>query len=91
MADNEEVEESTARGNGWEVVSLTESTYAASPGPQGVELNNDARSIPMESKRRLLMHCSCLVTLFFHPVSMRICLWRLTAAKFIMNMWTRMQ
>ncbi|BFG22007.1 hypothetical protein CerSpe_082810 [Prunus speciosa] len=43
MADNEEVEESTARGNGWEVVSLTESTYAASPGPQGVELNNDGK------------------------------------------------
>ncbi|XP_050385297.1 ATG8-interacting protein 1 [Argentina anserina] len=41
MADNEEGEESTGRGNGWEVVSLTASAYAAAPGPQEVDLRND--------------------------------------------------
>ncbi|GAB2217339.1 hypothetical protein Droror1_Dr00000513 [Drosera rotundifolia] len=30
-------DESMSRGNGWEVVSLTASTYAASPGPKGLE------------------------------------------------------
>ncbi|KAL9266235.1 Cytochrome P450 86A2-like protein [Drosera capensis] len=30
-------DESMSRGNGWEVVSLTESTYAASHGPKGPE------------------------------------------------------
>ncbi|XP_004306770.1 PREDICTED: uncharacterized protein LOC101296319 [Fragaria vesca subsp. vesca] len=44
MADNEEGEESTGRGNGWEVVSLTASAYAAAPGPQEVELSNDDES-----------------------------------------------
>lgn len=44
MADNEEGEESTGRGNGWEVVSLTASAYAAAPGPREVELNNDDKT-----------------------------------------------
>ncbi|KAL6128692.1 hypothetical protein ACLB2K_072047 [Fragaria x ananassa] len=44
MADNEEGEESTGRGNGWEVVSLTASAYAAAPGPREVELSNDDES-----------------------------------------------
>uniref|UniRef100_A0A5B7AQE9 ATG8-interacting protein 1 n=1 Tax=Davidia involucrata TaxID=16924 RepID=A0A5B7AQE9_DAVIN len=41
MADNEEGEESTSRGNEWEVVSLTASAYAAAPGPKEVELNDN--------------------------------------------------
>lgn len=41
MADNEEVGESNACGNDWEVVSLTESTYAAAPGPAEVELKDN--------------------------------------------------
>ncbi|WCJ22774.1 ATG8-interacting protein 2 [Euphorbia peplus] len=40
MADNEEQEENTARGNEWEVVSLTASAYAAAPGPKDVELKD---------------------------------------------------
>ncbi|XP_031393842.1 ATG8-interacting protein 1-like isoform X2 [Punica granatum] len=43
MADNEGFEESNARGNDWEVVSLTASTYAASPGPTEVELKDDIK------------------------------------------------
>lgn len=43
MSDNEEVEENTSRGNEWEVVSLTASTYAAAPGPQKVEPKDDDR------------------------------------------------
>ncbi|EEF50546.1 ATG8-interacting protein 1 [Ricinus communis] len=42
MADNEEgVEENTSRGNEWEVVSLTASTYDAAPGPKEVELKDE--------------------------------------------------
>lgn len=41
MADNEDGKEKTSRGNEWEVVSLTASTYAASPGPDEVELKDD--------------------------------------------------
>ncbi|KAA8520648.1 hypothetical protein F0562_014904 [Nyssa sinensis] len=41
MADNEEREESTSRGNEWEVVSLTASAYAAAPGPEHIELNDN--------------------------------------------------
>ncbi|XP_065859620.1 ATG8-interacting protein 1 isoform X2 [Euphorbia lathyris] len=43
MADDEEREENTentARGNEWEVVSLTASAYAAAPGPKGIELKD---------------------------------------------------
>uniref|UniRef100_A0A5B7ATS4 ATG8-interacting protein 1 n=1 Tax=Davidia involucrata TaxID=16924 RepID=A0A5B7ATS4_DAVIN len=43
MADNEEGEETTSRGNEWEVVSLTASAYAAAPGPKQVELNDNAK------------------------------------------------
>ncbi|KAM1707607.1 hypothetical protein ACFX13_000748 [Malus domestica] len=59
MADNEEGEESTARGNGWEVVQLTASTYAAAPGPGGIELSNEDQSDTYgehaESSRALFM------------------------------------
>ncbi|CAL0327820.1 unnamed protein product [Lupinus luteus] len=41
MADNEDRNEKTSRGNEWEVVSLTTSTYAAAPGPDEVELKDD--------------------------------------------------
>lgn len=41
MADNEDGEEKTSRGNEWEVVSLTASAYAAAPGSREVELNDD--------------------------------------------------
>ncbi|XP_057981454.1 ATG8-interacting protein 2 [Malania oleifera] len=37
----EEGEETNTCGNEWEVVSLTASAYAAAPGPEGVEQNND--------------------------------------------------
>ncbi|KAM7261289.1 hypothetical protein ACFE04_026764 [Oxalis oulophora] len=43
MADNnneEREENNTSRGNDWEVVSLTASTYAAAPGPRLVEPDN---------------------------------------------------
>ncbi|KAK2650277.1 hypothetical protein Ddye_017766 [Dipteronia dyeriana] len=43
MADNEG-EEIISRGNEWEVVSLTASTYAAAPGPKNVEQNDDGKS-----------------------------------------------
>ncbi|GFY90265.1 mesoderm induction early response protein [Actinidia rufa] len=40
MADNDEPEKTTFRGNEWEVVSLTASAYAAAPGPEEVELSD---------------------------------------------------
>ncbi|KAK8466326.1 hypothetical protein PHAVU_008G061700 [Phaseolus vulgaris] len=43
MADNEDGGDKTSRGNEWEVVSLTASTYAAAPGPDDVEMNDDGR------------------------------------------------
>ncbi|XP_010275644.1 PREDICTED: ATG8-interacting protein 1-like isoform X2 [Nelumbo nucifera] len=44
MADDEkEGSETTTRGAEWEVVSLTASTYAAAPGPEGFEPNNDVK------------------------------------------------
>ena len=44
MADNEEGEETTSRGNEWEVVSLTASAYAAAPGPKAIESSDDGKS-----------------------------------------------
>ncbi|KAL3381381.1 hypothetical protein AABB24_001472 [Solanum stoloniferum] len=41
MASNEEGEETAPRGNEWEVVSLTQSAYAAAPGPKQVDSNDD--------------------------------------------------
>ncbi|TXG62895.1 hypothetical protein EZV62_009889 [Acer yangbiense] len=43
MADNEG-EEIISRGNEWEVVSLTASTYAAAPGPKNAGQNDDGKS-----------------------------------------------
>ncbi|KAE9604540.1 hypothetical protein Lalb_Chr11g0072911 [Lupinus albus] len=45
MADNEDRNEKTSRGNEWEVVSLTASTYAAAPGPDEVELKDDDKEL----------------------------------------------
>ncbi|KAL7203397.1 hypothetical protein ACSBR2_016648 [Camellia fascicularis] len=52
MADNnEEGKETTTRGNEWEVVSLTASAYAAAPGPEQIELNdNDKGNAPEEDE-----------------------------------------
>ncbi|XP_059312625.1 ATG8-interacting protein 1-like isoform X1 [Lycium ferocissimum] len=44
MASNEEGEETAPRGNEWEVVQLTQSAYAAAPGPKQVDLNDDSNS-----------------------------------------------
>ncbi|KAJ4952123.1 hypothetical protein NE237_028955 [Protea cynaroides] len=42
MADNEKQgEETSSRGNEWEVVSLTASTYSAAPGPKSFESTDD--------------------------------------------------
>jgi len=41
MAGTEDEGEKASRGNDWEVVSLTASTYAAAPGPDEVELKDD--------------------------------------------------
>lgn len=43
MADKEEGEENTSRGNEWEVVQLTASTYAAAPGPDEAESNDNVK------------------------------------------------
>nr|KYP64216.1 hypothetical protein KK1_018807 [Cajanus cajan] len=43
MADNEEGGDKASRGNEWEVVSLTASTYAAAPGPDEVEMKDDGK------------------------------------------------
>lgn len=44
MSSNEEGEETAPRGNEWEVVSLTQSAYAAAPGPKQVDPNDDNNS-----------------------------------------------
>ncbi|CAN4109008.1 unnamed protein product [Withania somnifera] len=41
MESNEEGEETAPRGNEWEVVSLTQSAYAAARGPKQVDSNED--------------------------------------------------
>ncbi|KAJ7962407.1 ATG8-interacting protein 1 [Quillaja saponaria] len=61
MAENEEGEENTPRGNEWEVVSLTASTYAAAPGAKTVELQDDDKGAAVhgedkaETSRALFM------------------------------------
>lgn len=51
MADNEEVEKSIARGNDWEVVSLTASTCAAAPGPAEVAFKDDDKGDTVDLDR----------------------------------------
>ncbi|XP_057780554.1 ATG8-interacting protein 2 isoform X1 [Salvia miltiorrhiza] len=41
MSDNNEGEEISQKGNDWEVVALTESAYAAAPGPRNILDNSD--------------------------------------------------
>ncbi|QCE02213.1 hypothetical protein DEO72_LG8g224 [Vigna unguiculata] len=60
MADNEDGGDKTSRGNEWEVVSLTASTYAAAPGPDDVEMKDEGREssfVPdeAETSRALFM------------------------------------
>lgn len=55
MADNEEGEENTSRGNDWEVVSLTASAYAAAPGPEEEELNDHTYGEEAETSHALFM------------------------------------
>ncbi|CAI9757072.1 unnamed protein product [Fraxinus pennsylvanica] len=43
MADNEDRTETAPKGNEWEVVSLTESAYAAAPGPKQVDSSEDSQ------------------------------------------------
>lgn len=45
MADNKEGRAVPAQGNEWEVVSLTASAYAASPGPVQVKSNDDNQGL----------------------------------------------
>lgn len=45
MANNEEGRAVPAQGNEWEVVSLTASAYAASPGPVQVKSNDDNQGL----------------------------------------------
>lgn len=47
MADNEENREVPAQGNEWEVVSLSASAYAASPGAEQVKLKDDDHGHPV--------------------------------------------
>ncbi|KAJ4843634.1 hypothetical protein Tsubulata_020148, partial [Turnera subulata] len=49
-----EGEETASRGNEWEVVSLTASTYAAAPGPKEVEVKDDDKEVA-ETSHALFM------------------------------------
>ncbi|CAI9101861.1 OLC1v1039284C1 [Oldenlandia corymbosa var. corymbosa] len=44
MEDKQDNEDYAPRGNEWEVVSLTASTYAAAPNPEQVDMTHDAKS-----------------------------------------------
>lgn len=58
MADDENEGEGTTRGNEWEVVSLTASTYAAAPGPKEIESTDDDKDLTRtveESSQALFM------------------------------------
>lgn len=47
MADNEENREVPAQGNEWEVVSLSASAYAASPGAEQIKLKEEGHGHPV--------------------------------------------
>ncbi|KAJ8648256.1 hypothetical protein MRB53_001279 [Persea americana] len=58
MADDENGVEGNTRGNEWEVVSLTASTYAAAPGPKEIESTDDDNDLTRtgeESSQALFM------------------------------------
>ncbi|KAL5792375.1 hypothetical protein ACOSP7_000969 [Xanthoceras sorbifolium] len=68
MADNEG-EENTSRGNEWEVVSLTASTYAAAPGPKNAEQNDDGKSDAAEENEAGTSHALFMSGHFVFPPS----------------------
>lgn len=51
VADNEESEKPATRGNEWEVVSLTGSTYAAAPTPEQVDVTDYEKSDMVEQNQ----------------------------------------
>lgn len=58
MADDGNEGEGTSRGNEWEVVSLTASTYNAAPGPKKAESTDDDKELgiaEVESSRAMFM------------------------------------
>ncbi|CBI40392.3 unnamed protein product, partial [Vitis vinifera] len=69
MADNEEGEETTSRGNEWEVVSLTASAYAAAPGPKGIEMSDDGKSNTFKGNEAETSHAMFLSGHFVFPPS----------------------
>ncbi|KAJ9681440.1 hypothetical protein PVL29_020354 [Vitis rotundifolia] len=69
MADNEEGEETTSRGNEWEVVSLTASAYAAAPGPKGIEMSDDGKSNTFKDNEAETPHAMFMSGHFVFPPS----------------------
>ncbi|XVF80090.1 hypothetical protein PTKIN_Ptkin15bG0042400 [Pterospermum kingtungense] len=68
MADND-VEENTPRGNEWEVVSLTASTFAAAPGPKEVEIKDDSKGDSYEEEVAETSHALFMSGHFVFPPS----------------------
>ncbi|KAJ1408642.1 ATG8-interacting protein 1 [Sesbania bispinosa] len=69
MAGNEDGGEKTSRGNEWEVVSLTASTYAASPGPDEVELKDDDKEDVYAQDKAETSHALFMSSHFVFPPS----------------------
>jgi len=69
MADNEEGEKTTSRGNEWEVVSLSASAYAAAPGPERVELNDNDEGNAVELDDAETSHAMFMSGHFVFPPS----------------------
>jgi hypothetical protein len=67
MADSEEGEEPTSRGNEWEVVSLTASAYAAAPGPEHIVLNDDDKGNAVEEGEAQTSHAMLMSGHFVFP------------------------
>ncbi|CAK9143829.1 unnamed protein product [Ilex paraguariensis] len=68
MADNEDREEITSRGNEWEVVSLTASTYAAAPGPKQ---NDDEKDTAVGENESETSHAMVMSGHFIFPPRQR--------------------
>ncbi|XP_052194372.1 ATG8-interacting protein 1-like isoform X2 [Diospyros lotus] len=69
MADNGEGEETTSRGNEWEVVSLTASAYAAAPNPEQVELNDNGKESMAENNEGETSRAMFMSSHFVFPPS----------------------
>eukprot|EP00262_Sarcandra_glabra_P005080 TRINITY_DN1635_c0_g2_i2.p1 TRINITY_DN1635_c0_g2~~TRINITY_DN1635_c0_g2_i2.p1 ORF type:complete len:358 (-),score=93.70 TRINITY_DN1635_c0_g2_i2:466-1431(-) len=70
MADNEkEGEETSGRGNEWEVVSLTASTYAAAPGPKGIDSTGDDKDKELGENDEESTHAMFMSGHFVFPPS----------------------